>query len=88
MSLDFIAKASICNQAVERALPCINSEYNVNLTTGQLVREIGSSKIMQRQNEIRNGRIIGLSGETDEITIRALAQEIPRMYGESRQYGN
>jgi hypothetical protein len=80
MALDFLAQASVCKQAVEKALPVINQTYQENFNEKDLIGKIGSSDIFQAQKTIRAGKVLGLSETADNSIIDALAQAIPEMY--------
>lgn len=82
--IEFVAQSYICQQAVEKALPEIREQYkNDNLDTKTVTETISSKRLMERQRELRQGRVIGRSYEADTDLVDQLASEVSEMYEEN-----
>jgi len=84
--IDFLAQASVIQTAIETVLPNLREEYqNPNLTRREVIDTIGSSKLWDRQVELRSGRILGLDEAVGDSLSASLAIEIPRMFKEAQK---
>ena len=63
-----------------QSVPDKNNEF---LRDREVIDTISSTKIMNRQREMRQGRIIGVDSARDQNLIDTLAREIPKMYEEA-----
>ncbi len=84
--LGFLAQGAVISAAVERALPQIRASYsNPDLSDDEIIKIIGTSRLWERQVELRNGRLLGLSAAVGDDVAEKLAREIPRMYDEAKK---